>query len=122
MVSNNQGCTDTTEATIFVDEDGILVFPNAFTPNQDGPNGGIYSENDHSNDVFYPYYENVSEFHMEVYSRWGVLLFETDDIRTGWDGYYKGKLLARDVYVWKASGKYSSGTEFLKTGTILLVK
>jgi gliding motility-associated-like protein len=122
IVTSAHGCSDTLTHSIEVAEDGKLVFPNAFTPNLEGPNGGAYSENDHSNDVFHPYHENVAEFHMEIYSRWGVLLFETDDVNTGWDGYYKGQLLSRDVYVWKATGKYVSGSEFLKTGNVLLVK
>ncbi len=121
IITTNYGCSDTTYQNIFVADDGVILFPNAFTPNLDGPNGGVYDENNRSNDVFHPYHENVSEFHMEIYSRWGVLLFETDDINIGWDGYYKGKLLAKDVYVWKASGKYISGSDFLKTGTLLLL-
>jgi gliding motility-associated-like protein len=122
MVNSAFGCTDTTSRTIFVAEDGLIIFPNAFTPNINGSTGGQYDETDRSNDVFHPYHENVGEFHMEIYSRWGVLLFETDDINIGWDGYYKGQLLAKDVYVWRARGKYVSGSEFLKTGTVLLIK
>lgn len=122
IVNSGFGCADTTTKSINVTEDGIIIFPNAFTPDPNGPNGGIYSDNDYSNDIFHPYYENVVEYRLEIYSRWGVLLFETDDIRKGWDGYYKGKLLERDVYVWKATGKYVSGTPFLKTGNLLLIR
>jgi gliding motility-associated-like protein len=122
MVESEFGCTDTTTLSIIVADDGRIVFPNAFSPNINGSSEGVYDDNDHSNDVFHPYHENVAEFHMEIYSRWGVLLFETHDIHIGWDGYYKGELLARDVYVWKATGKYISGSEFLKTGNVLLIK
>jgi gliding motility-associated-like protein len=122
MVTSEFGCTDTLTKKVIVAEDGLIVFPNAFTPDPNGSNGGVYNENDRTNDVFHPYHENVIEFHMEIYSRWGVLLFESDDINIGWDGYYKGELLARDVYVWKATGRFVGGTKFLKTGNVLLVK
>lgn len=122
IVASEFGCTDTVSYKIFVADDGIIIFPNAFTPNLNGSSEGFYTENDRSNDVFHPYHENVAEFHMEIYSRWGVLLFESDDINIGWDGYYKGSLMSKDVYVWKANGKYVSGSEFLKTGSVLLIK
>lgn len=122
MVTTDAGCTDTTAQTIFVAEDGKLVFPNAFTPNPSGSNGGQYNTLDTDNDVFHPYFENVEDYHMEIYSRWGVLLFETSDINIGWDGYYKGELMAKDVYVWKVSGRYVGGSEFVKTGAVLLIR
>jgi len=121
VISDNN-CIDTVSHKIHVLEDGIILFPNAFTPDLNGSGGGVYTDNDRSNDVFHPYHENVTEFHMELYSRWGVLLFETNDIYIGWDGYYKGSLMDEDVYVWKASGKFVSGAEFLETGTVLLIR
>jgi gliding motility-associated-like protein len=121
VVTSDFGCADTIAHDVVVAEEGSLIFPNAFTPNPDGPNSGTYNMTDRTNDVFHPYFENIAEFHMEIYSRWGVLLFETDDINVGWDGYYKGKLMAKDVYVWKASGRYTSGTRFVKTGNLLLI-
>lgn len=122
IVTSEFGCTDTISQEIYVAEDGLLVFPNAFTPDPSGPSGGFYDENDRTNNVFFPYHENIAEYHLEIYSRWGVLLFESDDINMGWDGYYKGQLLAKDVYVWKVTGKYVSGTDFMRTGTVLLVR
>ncbi|MBN1143091.1 MAG: immunoglobulin domain-containing protein [Bacteroidales bacterium] len=122
IVASDFGCTDTISHEIFVAEDGLLIFPNAFTPDPSGPGGGIYDENDRTNNVFFPYHQNVAEYHLEIYSRWGVLLFESNDVKTGWDGYYKGQLLAQDVYVWKVTGKYVSGSDFIRTGTVLLVR
>jgi gliding motility-associated-like protein len=121
-VASAEGCTDTVSAVIYVAEDGNIIFPNAFTPDPGGPSGGIYSENDRSNDVFHPYHENIADYRLEIYSRWGILLFESTDVNIGWDGYYNGKLLAKDVYVWKATGRYVSGSEFFKTGNVLLIK
>jgi gliding motility-associated-like protein len=99
-----------------------IIFPNAFTPNLNGPNGGAYTLTDISNDVFHPHWAGIVEFHMEIYDRWGEKLFETDDINTGWDGYYKGKLCKSDVYVCKANGKYADGLPFTYVGDVTLIR
>lgn len=102
-------------------ESGQVIFPNAFTPNLDGSSGGVYNPNDFSNDVFYPIGEGLENYHLEVFNRWGVLVFESKDINIGWDGYYDGKLLDEGVYVWKVTGRYNNGKDFKKVGTVMLL-
>ncbi|MFN0213432.1 MAG: gliding motility-associated C-terminal domain-containing protein [Saprospiraceae bacterium] len=66
------------------------VFPNAFTPNGDG-----------ANDVFRPVFPcEVVYSNLKVFSRWGELVFETDEPATGWDGQINGLDAPSDVYVW----------------------
>ena len=43
----------------------------------------------------------VKDYHLMIFDRWGKLFFESDEINTGWNGYYKGDLCQQDVYVWK---------------------
>ena len=43
---------------------------------------------------FPPIRETVLEYHMQIFNRWGTLIFETYDINKPWNGYYKGKLCA----------------------------
>jgi hypothetical protein len=106
---------------IEVFESGQILFPNAFTPNLDGSSGGAYNPNDFSNDVFYPIGEGLEEYHLEIFNRWGILIFESYDINVGWDGYYDNKLLNEGVYVWKVTGKYNNGKDFKKVGTVMLL-
>src|SRR5690606_14999924 len=76
------GCT-TTE-TIEIHKDCYIDIPNAFTPNGDG-----------QNDYFFPRQlltENISRFNMEVFNRWGQVVFETNRLDgRGWDGRLNGK-------------------------------
>jgi len=66
------------------------VFPNAFTPNGDG-----------ANDVFRPIFPcEVIFSNLKVYSRWGALVFETNEPLTGWDGRINGLDAPSDEYVW----------------------
>ena len=43
--------------------------------------------------------------YFQIYNRWGELVFESNDIDYGWDGYYKGVLQNNDTYTYKATVK-----------------
>lgn len=102
---------------------GEIEFPNAFTPNSTGPNGGIYDPMAFDNDIFFPVNYGVIEYEMQVFNKWGELLFESKEISIGWDGYYRDKLCKEDVYAWKARARFSDGQEIQKAGDVtLLVK
>ena len=120
IAMNQHQCLDTFYKTITVT--GDLIFPNAFTPNQNGPNGGIYKPEDYSNQVFFPIAKGVIEFKMQIFNRWGELIFETNDINIGWDGYYRNKLCEQGVYVYKAWAKFKDGKEIEKIGDVLLIR
>lgn len=121
---SENSCYDssTMPAGLEVLKSGAIQFPNAFTPSLSGSSGGYYNPDDFSNDVFYPLGEGVEEYYLEIFNRWGILVFESQDLLIGWDGYYKGELLNEGVYVWKVRGKYNNGREFKKVGTVLLVR
>jgi gliding motility-associated-like protein len=114
------GCSDTTYQEVITDAD--VVFPNAFTPNGNGPSGGYYIPGSLDNDIFFPYTSGVVEFKFQIFDRWGELIFETDDIKQGWDGYYREKICQLGVYIWKAYVKLNNGKEFNKTGDVTLLR
>ncbi len=120
--SENQ-CFDSLIITdaIKVIKSGEIIVPTGFTPNPNGPSGGMYTENDYSNDVFHPHIKGVIEYRLEVYNRLGILLFESSDINIGWDGYFNGELVDKGVYVWRVSGKYNNGKKFEEFGNIALI-
>jgi gliding motility-associated-like protein len=90
--------------------------PSAFTPNGDG-----------LNDAFkvIGLYRNI-RFKMYIYNRWGQLLFESDNIDTGWDGTYKNSLCSADTYTWVINIDFlgqdiiTKGNVSLKGSVILL--
>jgi gliding motility-associated-like protein len=114
------GCADTAYAEVTTSAD--IVFPNVFTPNPDGSSGGTYDIASLTNDVFFPYTSGVVDFELQIFNRWGELIFETFDIKQGWDGYYRGKICQQDVYIWKAKVKLNNGKEFNKTGDVTLLR
>jgi gliding motility-associated-like protein len=73
-----------------------IIVPDAFTPN-----------NDNRNDVFRALFgENVVSFKMQIFNRWGQLIFQSNDIRKGWDGTVNGQPQSTGQYVWQISYKF----------------
>ena len=126
MANNDFGCADTFELENAVEaiSIGSLKFPTAFTPDPEGPNGGVYAPNTIENNIFFPISEGVVEFEMYVFNRWGEMVFTTKDIKQGWDGYYResSNMSPQDVYVWKVVGKYVNGQTFEEAGEVTLIK
>ncbi|GAA3931731.1 T9SS type B sorting domain-containing protein [Chitinophaga oryziterrae] len=92
--------------------DCAVFVPNAFSPNGDGVN-----------DIFKAkIQDDISDFRMAVYGRWGQLVFETHDPRWGWDGYQKGIGLPVGSYLWVITYTDSKKQQMKQQGTLLLLK
>jgi gliding motility-associated-like protein len=124
IVRNEFGCMDTfvQRKAVKAESGGNVVVPNAFTPNPNGGSGGFINKGEYNNDVFYPVIEGAENYRLNIYNRWGELLFESNDINIGWDGYYRGELCKQDVYIWKVELFFSDGTKKVKTGDLLLLR
>jgi len=68
-----------------------LLVPNAFTPNNDG-----------LNDIFLVRAENIFNYRMMIFDRWGKKVFESNDQFQGWDGMLEGTPAPAGAYVWIA--------------------
>ena len=88
-----------------------FYIPNAFSPNDDG-----------RNDAFLPGAAcPVANYRLQVFSRWGALLFETAMPEQGWDGNFQGKPMPAGAYAWSLS--YQLGREvFRDAGEVLLLR
>lgn len=121
-VTSKDGCIDSASYTspIVVEfKTGEIRFPNAFYWNKTGPTGGYWNENQIDDHVFRPFSKNVTEYKLQIFNRWGVLIYESDNLYKGWDGYFgNGNLAIQGVYVWKAKGKYADGTYFDLVGDV----
>ncbi|MEM9050975.1 MAG: choice-of-anchor L domain-containing protein [Bacteroidota bacterium] len=67
------GCLDT--AYIVTDPPTEIFIPSGFSPNGDG-----------INDLFGVYGENITEFKMWIYDRWGDEVFYSEDPKNKWNG------------------------------------
>ncbi len=126
LIANNiYNCPDTfhVEQAVRGDADSQIALPNAFTPSTTGPTGGWWTIDEvFNNDIFFPQYKGVEEFEMQIFNRWGELLFESRDVRQGWDGYYRGILCQQDVYVWRVKVRFQDGGEMTDIGDVTLIR
>lgn len=115
-------CRDTLVRQITARQGGITRVPNAFTPNLNGPTGGVAGNNTF-NDVFLPLVRGAEEFNMQVFDRWGNLVFESNNSNVGWDGYdQNGRLMPAGVYVYKLTVKLSDGQRSTQVGDITMIR
>lgn len=124
VATNAHGCKDTFNlpSKIVAQLESDVQVPNAFTPNPTSGNGGTYSPTDLSNDVFHPVLRGIDKYELDIFSRWGELLFVSKDVNIGWDGYYRGRLCTQDVYIWKITATTIDGRKLTKAGDVLLLR
>lgn len=122
-VTNQFGCANsiTKNGAVVAELSGFIVFPNAFKPRPGASDTGTETGMEYSV-IFKPVYRDVDTYLLQVFNRWGQLIFESKDVDVGWDGIYQGQLAPQAVYVFKASGKFINGREFRETGSFLLVR
>ncbi len=124
IAQSDQGCYDTliNPVPINVLGEGRLQFPTGFFVNPSAPrDGNITDPRDPDVNIFRAYGEGVEKFKLEVYNRWGVLVFESNDINYGWNGFIDGKAAKQDVYVWRARGRFTNGEPFVMSGDVALI-
>jgi gliding motility-associated-like protein len=96
VVSNQNTCYDSLERLLPIMERIKFYIPNVFTPNADGNNDGFGL---HSSQYFL-----IKTFRMEVFNRWGEIVFRTTDMTEHWhpekdqQSIYLVKILIKDFY------------------------
>lgn len=110
VAENNWGCTDTVMQPVRVMVKSNLLVPNVFSPD----------END-INDQFFVVSQELAEFNIQIYNRWGEKVFESDDQYFRWDGKYKDQYVMQGVYVYTIKAEDRNGEPLDKHGTITVL-
>ncbi len=101
--------TSTSNTTEVVPYMSIFI-PNSFTPNGDGLNA-----------TFGAHGEAIKEFRMQVFNRWGEMIFESDNYAQRWDGTFEGVKAPQGTYVYKVTASGITGKRVSKNGTVHLI-
>jgi gliding motility-associated-like protein len=90
-----------------------LLLPDAFTPNGDG-----------INDIFKPLnFCKMSQYTLQIYNRYGTLVYHSEDPETGWDGNCLGIAATPGNYVWQVMYTNSGQSRpTLKKGNVVLIR
>jgi len=113
VVTTDKGCKDSSMKKVVIGPDIIIFVPDAFTPDNAGPN---------ENNTFRPYVINNKTYEMLIFNRWGEKMFETTDLSRGWDGNYLGKPAQDGVYVYKMIVTSLEDKVFQYNGTFTLIR
>lgn len=113
IVVNNYGCIDSVSYDVRINPDGILYIPNTFTPNNDGINDNFIGKG-----------YGILEYEMNIYDRWGTLIYSCNDTSRPWDGKVQGtsKLAPVDVYIYHIFVKVQPEKKHTYIGRISLVR
>lgn len=103
-----------TSAEIIVDIVGR--FPNAFRPTS-----GI-DENKTFKIVLKETNVDVVGYLLQVYNRWGQLVFETDNYEEGWDGTFKGSTCSAGIYNWTLMFEENGKNKIVNSGSVMLLR
>lgn len=117
-------CSDTAKIkNLQIKEDKYKILaPTALSIDKNGANSGYTQKGMYSNSVFKPIFNiTPNEYHLRIFNKFGSVVFESDDINFGWNGYYNNKPAIDDVYIWECTGNFENGQAFFKTGNLTLL-
>ncbi len=75
-----------------------FIVPNVFTPNGDG-----------YNDKFEIVYQNIWEFEIRIFNRWGTRVYHSSNLESQWDGQINNQEATEGVYFWEITYKEYNG-------------
>lgn len=102
-------CVDSVCKTLEVEE-GMIV-PNVFTPNGDG-----------FNDDYDVRCSGMTHFYLQIYNRWGVLMFESNSPTVRWDGKtLSGELASEGTYYYILDAQ-SESKDYSQHGFLTLLR
>ena len=97
--------------TVNIVYDPIIYIPNTFTP-----------DGNEFNSTFKASVLNSSAFEMDIYNRWGELIYTVESIDDFWDGTYKGIMSQDGTYTWKAKVTDLEGINHIYFGHVNLLR
>jgi gliding motility-associated-like protein len=103
--ATNCSSNDSLKVTVIRNYD--IWVPTAFSPNSDG-----------NNDFFFVRGNNVKEFTIKLFDRWGTIVFETSNLAEGWNGEYQNRLINTGTLVYVLTYTLNDGTSESQKGNI----
>lgn len=107
VVTSDFGCVDSVSLNVVVETDFYLYIPTAFTPNHDG-----------INDCFRAKGVGLEGFEMQVFDRWGNMVYQSNSIDECWDGTYNGRDLPNGAYTYKIFVRLPFDKIHMETGIL----
>jgi gliding motility-associated-like protein len=110
VARNEAGCLDTFTYLLHVGINSKIFVPSAFTPNANG-----------KNDVFRAIGYNLQSIHMQIFNRWGELIYESYNMEEAWDGKFQGEPVMEGVYLYMIDATGIDGEQFYLHGPVTVL-
>lgn len=111
-VTSEQGCKGSGQVNLSIRHQENIIVPTAFSPNGDG-----------RNEVLLPVINDIESLrYFRIYNRWGQVVFFTDQLNQGWDGYFQGGTPISGTYVFEIEGISNKGKVITRKGSVLLLR
>lgn len=112
-IRDKNGCNDSLQKAVLVENALVTYFPDAFTPDGDLLNDTYGVEGYRL--------EYLQEYHLKIYNRWGQVIFESREVAHRWDGYLASGVEAPSgIYTWSAYFVDELGKETKQYGHLTL--
>lgn len=108
-LTDQYGCKSIDSLTVYVS--GAIYVPNAFTPNGDG-----------RNDFFKAYATEIQQFELQIFNRWGEIVYESTNVNAQWDGTMDGEEAPIGAYVWQIKYTENAGKKGELKGLVNLIR
>lgn len=111
-VMNEYGCKDEQMGEVIVEGFNFYA-PNAFTPDNDGVN-----------DVWMPKTIGLNDYHIQVFDRWGEIVFESQNPQEPWIGNFRGNdyFVSNGIYQYVAKFRDKLDFPFEVQGHITVIR
>ncbi len=101
------GCTNSD--FIYISNKCDVYIPTAFAP-------------DGVNNTFNVIDENIKDYTLSIFDKWGECIFSTNSFDVSWDGTYRNKPMTMDKYIYAVEGHKEDGTYFKLRGSLVLLR
>jgi len=113
-VTDSNNCV-TSESYLMINDNSDCDF-DVFVPNVFSPNG------DNNNDILFVRGKGIATISFTIFNRWGNKVFESNNIKDGWDGTYNGSYLNNSVFVYYLTVLYIDGSGKTLKGNVSIIK
>lgn len=111
---SSEGCADTAYQEIYFKNNPFYYVPNTFIP-----------DDDNLNDNWTPVFSNlanVKKYSIQVFNRWGQIVFESNDPTSRWDGTYLNSKCQDGTYIWKLQFTWYDKKVYFTSGHVNLLR
>lgn len=111
-VTVSEGLCVSSDTVLIIPGDCDVYIPSAFTPNGDNKNEtfGVVTE------------VSVKNFSLQIFNKWGQIIFITTDASQKWDGKFKGKDMPNGAYFWMMSYVNKRSVKIYEQGMVMLIR